>query len=350
MKNIFLLLGTIIGAGIFSLPIAYKNIGFWLFAGILVLVSFFMAKINYFYRMVVESQKERHQLTGYVKLILGPNWARLATFLIVFSTFSTLLAYLILSGQFLTQITPLTATQGSWLFYLVVFLLLAFAGRSLEVFDVFLTIIKVTLFLIIILIVFRFTSFFEIISFTSNSFAPKDTLIAYGAILFALSGHSIIPELKRESGVKQSINLAQGIVTLVYLCFAFTISRFVQGQAFVFSQPLVQGLFNLAGVFSVMTPYLMLSWVAYDLFDKDLGFTKKHALTLTLVIPILLFILGVHNFMSVISITGAVFFGSIGLLILEMYHKQFPGKNVFLVRLIQIIFALGAIAEVIAVF
>jgi len=38
VHNLFLLLGTIIGAGIFSLPVALSQSSFWLFAGFTILL------------------------------------------------------------------------------------------------------------------------------------------------------------------------------------------------------------------------------------------------------------------------------------------------------------------------
>ena len=53
-ENIFLLLGTIIGAGIFSLPIALKQSGWIFFLITIIGLEYLLAKVNSFYREIVD--------------------------------------------------------------------------------------------------------------------------------------------------------------------------------------------------------------------------------------------------------------------------------------------------------
>lgn len=350
MHNLFLLLGTIIGAGIFSLPIALSKSSFWLFLFLTVFLAILMAKINWFYRQIVVSIKERHQLGGYVRQILGPRWSFVAIIFLLFSTFGALLAYLILAGQFLSAITPLSATAGSWIFYLVMFLFLYFGGRHLEALDVFMTVVKVVLLTVIIMITFDFSHLTSTISYVSEQISVKTILLAYGSVLFALTGYSIVPELKNQPGQLRSINLAQIIAAVFYLVFSLNMLSFVNGDEYLFKSGVSLVIFNLTGIFGVLTPYLMLSWVCYDLFDKDLGFAKKEALILTLIIPLLFYLIGLHDFLTVISVSGGVFLGGIAMLITQMYRVKFPGKQTLLLNLIQIVFGIGALAEIITLF
>ena len=350
MHNLFLLLGTIIGAGIFSLPIALSKTSFWLFLGFTMILAMVMAKINWFYRQIVNGAKERHQLGGYVRQILGKKWSFVAILFLLFSTVGALLAYLILAGQFLAAITPLSEVQGTWFFYVLMFLLLYFGGRHLEALDVFMTVIKVVLLFVVILITFDLDLFSQSLAFTSAQLSLKTALIAYGSVLFALTGYSIVPELKKDGTEKKAINLAQVISAGFYLLFSLNLLSFVNNSQFQFEPGLTMILFNLTGFFSVLTPYLMLSWVSYDLFDKDLGFAKKEALLLTLILPLLFYLMGLHDFLTVISVSGGVFLGGIAILIAQMYKTKFPGKQTWLINLIQIFFGLGALAEVASLF
>jgi len=348
MRNLFLLLGTIIGAGIFSLPISLGRTGTIIFLGLTLSLGYLLGQVNWFYHQVIEKVKDRHQLPGYVRKILGERASFVATICLLFSTLGALLAYLILSGEFISNITPLSNTQGSWLFYIAVALMLFFGGRHLEVLDVFMTIVKVLILGIVILFTFDPGVFKTSLTFFPTELGFKNLLLAYGAILFALTGYSIVPELKKDGDVRHSINWAQLISVFIYVFFALNLFPFVQGDSFALGNPLHSFLFNLAGVFGVLTPYLMLSWVSYDLLDKDLGFPKKEALILTLVAPLLLFLIGMHDFMAVLSVSGGVFLGVIAILIAQMYAKKFPGKNTWLIRIIQVVFALGAVAEVVS--
>lgn len=344
-QNIFLLLGTIIGAGIFSLPSALKDAGIFLFFFFLLVISYFLAKINLYYREIVESSHERHQLAGYVKEILGYKMSVLASVLLIFSTFGTLLAYLIIAGDFISEITPIGPEPASLLFFAAASFILLFAGKGIETLDLLFTIIKV-----ILLIIITFLSV-DFLIFHKNAFPliGASPIIAYGSILFAISGFSIVPELKKHISMKGAINTAQVVVLVIYSIFSLSMVGLVNNEGiFIITDPFAKIIFNLAGIFGVFTPYLMLSWVCYDLFNKDLGFDKKESLILVVIVPILLFLIGIHSFSSVISVTGGVFFGGIAIIIAHMYRKKFPEREQVLPFLIQLVFVAGIVAEVIA--
>lgn len=338
-KNVFLLLGTIIGAGIFSLPIALKSAGWLVFIILLLVLAFISIKINAYYRKVVESVEDRHQLMGYVQLILGNRWKYLAIFLHLFSIFGALLAYLIIAGDFLSELNIQTPEVNSFLFFLVAACLLLFAGRFLESLDVVFTVAKVILLLVLIVISATNLSKIDVPIVGSEPF------FAYGAILFAQSGFSIIPELKPDKKINLSISSSQTLVLLIYLFFGFGLAGFLKGQSYTFAETWQKFVFNLSGVFAVFTPYLMLSWTGYDTFNKDLNFVKKDALILVTIIPLLLFLFGFKSFMAVVSLTGGVSLGGIGILICRMYDRKFKNKESWLIILIQIIFLFGILAE-----
>jgi len=71
MRNLFLLLGTIIGAGMFSLPISLGRTGTVIFLVLTLGLGYLLGQVNWFYHRVIEKVKERHQLPGYVRKILG---------------------------------------------------------------------------------------------------------------------------------------------------------------------------------------------------------------------------------------------------------------------------------------
>lgn len=350
MQNLFLLLGTMIGAGIFSLPVALSKSSFWLFAVFALVLALVMAKINWYYRQIVNSVRERSQLGGYVHRILGKNWSFVSVIFLLFSTVGALLAYLILAGQFLSAITSLTSVQSTWLFYGLMFLLLYFGGRHLEMLDVYMTVVKVILLGLSIVLTFNFQHFQQVLGFVSPQFGVKTALLTYGSVLFALTGYSIIPELKKDVNEKKAINLTLLISVIFYLLFSINFLFFVQNGQFVFPNRLVMVLFNLTGFFSVLTPYLMLSWVSYDLFDKDLGFPKKEALLITLILPLLFYLMGMHDFLTVISVSGGVFLGGIAILITQMYKVQFPDRQTRMITVLQFFFALAALAEIVSMF
>lgn len=340
MKNILLILALTVGGGIFSLPFALKDAGLILFILFLCLLSFSMAKINYFYRQVVDAIPGRHQLPGYVEKVLGKREKLAAILLLIFSSYGAMLAYIILGGSFVASFSGITQSFGSLFFWAAASLLLFFTGAWLEVLDVFLSFLKIILFVIIILFSFIFLQLpFNLPLVGDNPPA------AYGQILFALAGFSIIPELKKDKHINISIYTAALVISLLYLGFAMFLYPFAGGDGFIFQQSALKLLFNLTGTLAVFTPYLMLSWVGYDLFSKDLGFGKKSALGLTTTIPFFLFLLGVQDFGKVISFTGAIFMAGVVVLIIRMYKKKFPEKNHTLSLFVETLFILGMFLE-----
>ena len=131
----------------------------------------------------------------------------------------------------------------------------------------------------------------------------------------------------------------------LYSLFAISLYSFVVGEGYRLPGGIIGTIFNLAGLSAVFTPYLMLSWVTYDIFNKDMQLPKRDSLLLVTTIPLLLFFLGIHSFSTVIAVTGGIFIGGIAIIISRMYMKQFPGKNVLLNYLVQGTFLLGIIFE-----
>lgn len=346
-ENVILSFGGIVGAGIFSLPFALKQGGSVVFCLLLLVVSVLMFYVNKMYRQVIEAQEGRHQLVGYVSNILGARMGLLVLLLDLFSLFGALLAYLIIGGEFLSKITLGNSDIMSFLFFGVASLLLLFAGKILKSLDIFFTILKG-----ILLVGITAIGLYVIGShgFPAIALVGDKPFVAYGAILFACTGFSIIPELRKDRRIHQSLLFGQLFVAILYATFALALVGLVRGDNFNGLSGFSQTIFNLAGVSTVFAPYLILSWVVYDIFNKDLVIAKKDSLILVVTIPLFLYLLGIHSFSAVISVSGGVFIGGIAIIISRMYMKRFPGKNVLWNYLIQGVFIIGIIIEALQFF
>ncbi len=338
--NVFLLLGTIIGAGIFSLPIAFKQAGWFYFVAMMIGLGIFLAKTNSLYREIVDHTKEKHQLPGYVRTLLGSKMSKLSSLLLLFSTFGALLAYLIIGGTFTGNVLGVSSWSGSFIFYFVVIVITLIAGKKIESFDVIFTVIKV------ILLFFMIVTSFNHLTFFTLRFVPfigENPLSAYGSILFALTGISIIPEMKKDTHIYNAIYIAEFVVLVCYFLFAIALFPYLSngdgGYKNIF--------FDITGVFTILSPYLMLTWIGFDLLEKDLKIKKNKALLIVMGIPLVFFIMGLQSFMKVISLTGGVFLGSIALIVTFMYQKKFPKAHSVSIAIIQIVFLIGVVLEII---
>ena len=178
----------------------------------------------------------------------------------------------------------------------------------------------------------------------------SNPFVGYGTILFALSGFSIVPELKKDEKLRFTMYAAQFLIVVLYVLFAFANAPLLAGSVISFPFTIQKILLNITGVFAVLTPYLMLSWVGYDLLNKDMGLDRRSSLVVTTFIPLLLFLLGLQNFSKIIGLTGGVFLGGIAILIARMYEKLRPGQNSLLVKVVQGVLFLGVVAEIIVFF
>lgn len=337
--NIFLLIGTIIGAGIFSLPIALSQAGYVYFIILVVVLTYLLGMVNKLYREIIDHSKSKHQLPGYVRAILGDRAAKFAVVTLFLATSGTLLAYMIIGGHFMGNLLHIPSTAGSLLFYIGIIAVIIIGGSHLEMFDIAFSVIKLSLIAFIILLAVRSPSFFRLDLIPM--YGPKP-LFAYGSILFALTGVSIMPELKKDKRMGWSIVVSSLLVMAVYSLFAFGYFGHITESAMAIDDP----LFDVTGVFTILTPYLLLSWVAFDLLHKDLKVERLTALAITHALPLLLFIIGMNSFMSVISLTGGVFLGYIVLIITAMYRKKFPNKHSLLIPIIQGTFLIGICLEI----
>lgn len=323
ITNLLLLVGTIIGAGIFSLPYVFQNLH-WYYLPLLLFLTIISIFLSLFYLSIIKRVGKKHQLPGYLTIVLGKNWGRLSSFLLLFSTGGALLGYLILGGRFI---------NNTAIFYLVAASGYLFNPKLVEEWSDFLTGLLII-------------GLLGLILKTIHPFKLKPTTIetslvleGYGTLLFSLTGFSIIPELDdKDKKIYSSIIIAYTIVFLLYLAFA------------VFVSPDHSLLLSLIGFLAIITSYLPLSLVFEDVLSKDLLLSKKTAKLLTLILPISLYLLGFHNFLSIFSFTGAVFIGSLSLLILFAYTKIKPKRSLIenlALFLCSITFLIGLIGEII---
>lgn len=344
LRNFLLIIGATVGAGIFSLPYVVARSGWLTLAVLLGIVGIAMGGVNYYYYMVVLSTKKSHQFPGYVQLILGKKYWLLAIVLLTGSTYGALWAYLTLGGHFFANLFDVSEQIGVVGFYIIVAVPFLFLRGQLEVWDHFFTVAKIALFTLLSTV----GIWFLLSGSTSASHVhTADIPLAYGTVLFALAGFSIIPELKK-MGSNTNILFVASQVFMVFLYFVFALGfagKIGPNGEFAFDG-IVGRLLDGAGLFSVYTPYLLFSWVGFDMLTKDLKFHSTQARVLIVVTPLLLLLLGASSFAHIVAVTGGIFLGGIGYLILAMYKVCFPGEHTMRVTILQILFVVGIVVEI----
>jgi len=367
--SIATLSGTIIGVGLFALPYITLKVGFWVMLGYFLVLGTLVILVHLFFGELALKTPDYKRLPGFAKIYLG-NWGeRIAYISAILGIFGAILAYLIVGGELLTELlSPIFG--GGNLFWTIIYFL---AGAILIFFGIK-AIAKVEFwglilfFLVLILIFLRGRYLINI----ENLFPPisnfkfqiSNFFLPYGVILFSLWGAALIPEVEEMLGEKKKLLLkiipvAILIPIIIYLFFIYLILGITGPQT---TESALVGLKNflgnrivslgfLFGLLTTFTSFIALGLTLKKVFWYDLKIGKNLAFAITCFIPLVLFLIGVKQFIPVISFVGATMLGIDGILILLMYHKKIKNqkskiKNLLVYPLI-LIFLGGIIYEII---
>lgn len=351
--------GTIIGVGLFALPYLALKVGFWIVLGYFLVLGTVVILIHLFFGELSLKTPDFKRLPGFAKIYLG-NWGQnLAYFSTILGIFGAILAYLIVGGEFLTELLSPIFGGGSLIYTLLYFSI----GAALIFFGIK-AIAKIefwglVLFFIILLVMF-FRGKSSIV--IENLFLSSDTshiFLPYGIILFSLWGAALIPEVEemlegagRKETLKWVIPVAILIPMVVYLFFIYLILGITGPQT---TESALTGLKNVLGdgivslviIFGLLTTFT--SFISLGLTLKkvlwyDLKLTKNLAWLITCFLPLILFLIGIKNFIPVIAFVGGVMLGIDGILILLMYRKIKP-KQILVYPLFLILIG-GIIYEI----
>lgn len=313
-----MMVGTIIGAGMFSLPFAFLKSG--LITGFSFLIGFALlyAVIYWLYADVILKTKGEHRFIGYAQMYLGQKGFWSAFFVSFVQLFFVLTVYLVLAPSFTKIFIGGHNLIHLLLFWFIGSLIIVLNVRKIAISE-FLMVLGM---LIIILLVFVFGAFKLDLNIFKSIGCGSNLLFSIGPVLFALSGTLAVPEVVsyfRESGIstkflKGSLLLGSCLSAFAYGCFVFGVlglSRYVSEDAIsglVGRAP--QGLLMILGVLgllSLMSSYIVVGLNVRKVLEKDLGFSRLPAISLVVTIPLLLYLIGFQSFIGTVSFMGSFF-------------------------------------------
>lgn len=337
--SVFSLLGTIVGAGIFGLPYIFAKIGWQASLALFIFLAAIILFVHFNYVFVVLHTEGKHRLAGYAQIHLG-NWAKVVE---VFSTIigytGGLLVYGILAGDFLSKLIPwLDSFQLTILFFLVGGILIYFKQVLFLKVESILSIILAGLLLVIIFYGLNYVKLENF--FIPAQFDLKYTLLAYGAVLFSLSGVVAIPEIVGSffqanlnnisfKYVSKIVLTGTLLAALLTLLFSFVIVGVSGGSTSLDSLSGVGNILgkwiiifgSLVGFLAIATSHVPFGLNARHVLAYDFGFSKTVAILIVTFLPLGLFLLGLRNFIPIIGTLGAVFGGIDSILILAIAVK-----------------------------
>jgi len=327
------LAGTIIGVGIFGLPYVAAQSGFFVIVFYLLIIGAISSLVHLMFGEVALRTKERHRLPGYAEKYLG-KWGKVVTvFSTILSLLGSLLAYIIIGGEFLRGLFVNVFGGGEIIYTLIFFgagaILIYFGTRSIAGMEFYLIIV----FFIAVLVMFGF-GLKEIDSANLTTFFAENSFLPYGVILFALWGVSIVPEVKEiMKGQEKSLAsvILGGITLAAFTYFVFTLlilgvtgentsEEAIMGLQTVWGNRIVYFGFAF-GILTTFTSMLTLGLTLKKVFWYDYKIPHFFSWALTVFIPLAMFFLGLKSFINIIAIIGAVMLAVEAIVVILIFMK-----------------------------
>lgn len=336
-KNIILpasiLAGTIIGAGVFSLPFVFSQAGWALGAGLLFLATLIVYFIYLLYADIIVRTPGDHRFIGYARTYLGENSFWLTVLMAVVEMIFALTIYIILGISFF-QLFSEISSQGALLIFWAIgsfFIFLNIRRMAIAEFLINVGIIS------IIAGIFFF-GFPELNLADYERFDFSKLLIPFGPILFALAGRPAIEEMhpyfKEEvvplSFMKPAILWGTLVPAVVY--FAFILGIFGLSSGIV-AENAVSGLvgrisyqflagIGILGLLSLWSSYILIGLNVKEILFLDLGINRKISGLLVVGLPLALYLTGFTGFVMLVSFVGGLFLSLEGILIILMWMRM----------------------------
>lgn len=334
-----ILVGTIVGAGIFGIPYVISKSGaipglfyFLILGGVVTLIHLFFGEI-------VLRTKEKHRLPGFAQKYLGKK----SKILITLSTFlgiaGALLAYIIIGGDFLKIIlSPFFSPAGelsSFYFSLIFWAVLTyFILRGIKLIAPAQLLMNIAFIFIIFLIFYFAFPKINLQNFTLIN--PQNLFLPYGVILFSLIGWSaipIIPEIFKSSAERKKIKkvIIAATIIVIFLYFLFAIS--VIGVSGKNTTPeALQGLFPflgqkvvifgaLFGILAIASSFLVLGNYLKNTLFYDFKIPRPLSTAISCGLPLILFLIGFRGFIEVIGFVGTIVGVIEGVVIVLIFKK-----------------------------
>jgi len=355
------LVGSIIGVGFLALPYITLKVGIWPMLFYFAVLTTFITFMHVTFGQISLKTPDHKMWPGFVGFYFG-KWAqRIVLFLITMGLIGVLLAYLIIGGEFLSNIL-IPFFGGSSLIYVLIYFVLAsafvyFGEKTISKLD-FLAISSLLIILLVVLIKgysnIKFANIFTNQPFFSDF---KTMFLPYGAIMFSLWGVGLIPQIeemvvKNKKSLKSIIIVGTLTASVFYLLFIFLIlsitgAKTTESALIGLSDFLPKSIVWVALLIGVITTFI--AFITQGLLLKkilmyDARVPEFGAWIFVCFAPLLLFFLGLNSFISLISFIGGFLLPIDGILISLMYLKT-GGKKIVAYPLV-LVFVLGIIYTV----
>ena len=360
------LCGTILGVGIFALPMLVAKSGYVIGLFWMVPLAFVVALQHLLYGEVVAATKEDRRLVGYVGQYLG-LWAKaVETVGSLIGLVGGNIAYLVISGIFLQQaLTPFGAVSpslGAMLMAALGFAAAIFGTAFMLKVDAWMAWIEFIAFILL-----AAKAMTGVVPMHLATVDVTQFFLPYGLVLFSFGGLSAVNEVRdmtagNAKAMRRAILLGSLMASGVTIFFvtaivgatgAATSSESIAGLAAKFDGAVpVAGA--AVGFLAIITTYVVFTDYLKNQLHKDFKWPKWLSVVLAAGAPLALYVFGVRNFGKIMELIGSVLIGVEGIFVILMYRivrKNFPEKTLKVPEgvlwLLMAMYAAGAVYELV---
>ncbi len=333
--------GTIIGVGLFGLPYVTLKAGILPVLFYFTIITLISIISHLIFGEICLRTKEQCRLPGYTEIYLGKKYKFIPVISNSIGLFGANIAYIIIGGGFLANLL-IPIFGGNELSYILIFFIsgafiIYLGSKAIARSELLSLIIFFGVFAIIFL---KGLPYVDIQNFEFFSKNFNDLFLPYGVILFSLSGMSVIPEareiLGKDGGKLKNLILTGTLIpSIFYLLFIFlvlgacgqmTSNDALSGLKNIFG-PTVMIFGFIFGIITTFTSYISIGLTLKKIFWYDLKWRHFESWVIATFVPIILYFIGIKDFIKIISFTGAVTMGvDMTLVYLIHYKAKQKGK------------------------
>lgn len=313
-----LIICTVIGAGVFGIPYAVSQSGFWYGILNLVLVGFFVTMMTLYMGEVVLRTKSVRHFAGLAGKYMGQPGKYLMLISVILGTYGALIAYMLGVGNSIANLIGGNSFMYSMIFFALASTAILFGLRMISRIELVLA-----------------GSLIFILSAVSITLLPQANIAnlsylnsarifaPYGVILFACLGYSIIPEVEIMLGNEKkkmfkSIALAMAISLTIYALFTTgMVGVYGKDVSQIATGSLTGILFilgNIVAIVAMSGAFLSVGTVTKDTWQLDFKIPRLIAWVLACFVPLGFVVITSPSFFTAVEYTGVYAGGLTGIL------------------------------------
>lgn len=314
---VFMITGMTIGAGILGIPYVVAQVGLKIGIAYILILGTVMLCLNLMLGEIAVRTRESLQVTGLVGKYLGKWPKHFMNLMVVFGSYGALLAYIAGEGQALAAIFGGNPALWSGVFWSLASVVV---WRGLQTIKTAEKILSFTVMCIVVGI-----SIFILKDFQTAHWAFSDMtniFLPYGVILFALNStpaiieaHALLPQDQRS--FKKSLIIGSLIPVAIYIIFAVAVvgstgAATTEIATIGLGEKFGKAILVLGNVFAIlaMAGGFVGSGIALKQnFIWDNGISRFRAEFFVITLPILLFLVGIRQFITIVSVAGGIIIG-----------------------------------------